>query len=98
MPLEQLATEFKLRTTEVIDRVQGLEAMGRLTGVMDERGKVRGLIAFWVLTSRLLLGQPQRERGAMWTLPPPVSFYIIHSYQLEIPLNFPLVNPCSPPF
>ena len=43
MPLEQLATEFKLRTTEVIDRVQGLEAMGRLTGVMDERGKVRRL-------------------------------------------------------
>ena len=42
VPLEQLATEFKLRTTEVIDRVQGLEAMGRLTGVMDERGKVGG--------------------------------------------------------
>eukprot|EP00955_Chlamydomonas_euryale_P030455 320552-Chlamydomonas_euryale.AAC.36 len=39
VPLEQLATEFKLRTTDVIDRVQGLEAMGRLTGVMDERGK-----------------------------------------------------------
>lgn len=42
VPLEQLATEFKLRTTEVIDRVQGLENMGRLTGVMDERGKVSG--------------------------------------------------------
>lgn len=40
MPLEQLATEFKLRTTDVIDRVHGLEAMGHLTGVMDERGKV----------------------------------------------------------
>jgi hypothetical protein len=39
VPLEQLATEFKLRTTDVIDRVLGLEAMGRLTGVMDERGK-----------------------------------------------------------
>lgn len=40
VPLEQLATEFKLRTTDVIDRVHGLEAMGHLTGVMDERGKV----------------------------------------------------------
>jgi hypothetical protein len=40
VPLEQLATEFKLRTTDVIDRINGLEAMGRITGVMDERGKV----------------------------------------------------------
>jgi hypothetical protein len=29
-----------MRTTDVIDRINGLEAMGRLTGVMDERGKV----------------------------------------------------------
>ena len=40
VPLDQIAVEFKLRTTEVIDRINGLEAMGRLTGVMDERGKV----------------------------------------------------------
>ena len=26
---------------DVIQRVQGLEAMGRLSGVMDDRGKVR---------------------------------------------------------
>jgi len=38
-PLEEIATEFNLRTTDVIDRIHGLEAMGRLTGVMDERGK-----------------------------------------------------------
>ena len=25
----------------MINRIQGLEAMGRLTGVMDDRGKVR---------------------------------------------------------
>lgn len=31
-----------MRTTDVIDRISSLEAMGRLTGVMDERGKVRG--------------------------------------------------------
>jgi flagellar motor protein MotB len=39
VPLEDLATEFKLRTSDVINRVQGLEAMGRLTGIMDDRGK-----------------------------------------------------------
>jgi hypothetical protein len=36
----QIALEFGMRTTDVIDRIKGLEAMGRLTGVMDERGKV----------------------------------------------------------
>lgn len=35
----QLATEFRLRSTEVVDRIQALEAQGQLTGVMDERGK-----------------------------------------------------------
>ncbi len=39
VPLEEVAVEFKLRTTDVIDRIQSLEAMGRLSGVMDERGK-----------------------------------------------------------
>ena len=39
VPLEDLANEFKLRTSDVINRVQGLEAMGRITGVMDDRGK-----------------------------------------------------------
>ncbi|KAJ9523932.1 hypothetical protein QJQ45_022399 [Haematococcus lacustris] len=39
VPLEQLATHFKMRTTDAIDRIHGLEASGRLTGVMDERGK-----------------------------------------------------------
>lgn len=37
--LEELAAEFGLRTQEAIMRVQALEGMGRLTGVMDERGK-----------------------------------------------------------
>lgn len=35
----QLATEFRLRSAEVVDRIQALEAQGALTGVMDERGK-----------------------------------------------------------
>lgn len=39
VPLEELATEFKMRSSDVIDRIRGLEAMGRLTGLMDERGK-----------------------------------------------------------
>lgn len=41
VPLEQLAVEFGMRTTDVIDRIAQLESMGRLTGIMDERGKVR---------------------------------------------------------
>ncbi len=40
VPLEQLAMDFKLRTTDVIERIRVLEEQGRLTGVMDDRGKV----------------------------------------------------------
>lgn len=37
--LEDLAAEFKLRTQECINRITSLEDMGRLSGVMDDRGK-----------------------------------------------------------
>ena len=37
--LEELAAEFGLRTQDVVSRVQALESMGRITGVMDDRGK-----------------------------------------------------------
>ncbi|CAA7405618.1 unnamed protein product [Spirodela intermedia] len=39
IPLEDLAAEFKLRTQECINRITSLESMGRLSGVMDDRGK-----------------------------------------------------------
>ncbi|KAG2483696.1 hypothetical protein HYH03_017496 [Edaphochlamys debaryana] len=39
VPLEGLALEFGMRTADAIERIRALEAMGRLTGVMDERGK-----------------------------------------------------------
>lgn len=39
--LEDLAAEFQLRTQEVVQRIEQLEKMGRITGVMDDRGKVR---------------------------------------------------------
>ncbi|QHN95789.1 DDRGK domain-containing protein [Arachis hypogaea] len=39
VPLEDLAAEFKLRTQECINRITNLESMGRLSGVMDDRGK-----------------------------------------------------------
>ncbi|KAB1215319.1 DDRGK domain-containing protein 1 [Morella rubra] len=39
VPLEDLAAEFKLRTQECINRIISLESMGRLSGVMDDRGK-----------------------------------------------------------
>ncbi|KAM7250668.1 hypothetical protein ACFE04_022551 [Oxalis oulophora] len=39
VPLEDLAAEFKLRTQECINRISSLESIGRLSGVMDDRGK-----------------------------------------------------------
>ena len=32
--------EFKLKTQQVIDRIQDLQANGTLTGVIDDRGKL----------------------------------------------------------
>ncbi|XP_041368980.1 DDRGK domain-containing protein 1-like [Gigantopelta aegis] len=37
--LEDLAAHFKLKTQDVIQRVQDLQAEGQLTGVIDDRGK-----------------------------------------------------------
>ena len=37
--LEELAREFGLRTEDVVNRVRGLEQMGYITGVIDDRGK-----------------------------------------------------------
>ncbi|XP_069140360.1 DDRGK domain-containing protein 1-like [Argopecten irradians] len=37
--LEDLASHFKIRTQDAIDRIQELVAEGRLTGVIDDRGK-----------------------------------------------------------
>ena len=37
--LEDMAAEFKLKVHDLLDRLQSLEQMGHLTGVIDERGK-----------------------------------------------------------
>lgn len=37
--LNDLAAQFNMRTQDVITKIGGLEADGRLTGVMDDRGK-----------------------------------------------------------
>jgi DDRGK domain-containing protein 1 len=37
--LEEVAAEFGLRTSEVVSKVQSLESEGRITGIMDDRGK-----------------------------------------------------------
>lgn len=39
--LDELAAEFRMKTAEVVKRVQALEAEGALTGIMDDRGKVQ---------------------------------------------------------
>ena len=37
--LEELGAEFSLRTADVLARIHALEAEGRLTGIVDDRGK-----------------------------------------------------------
>ena len=37
--LEDIAAEFKILTKEVIQRIEQLEASGRLLGITDDRGK-----------------------------------------------------------
>lgn len=37
--MDEVGAEFGLRTADAIQRVQALEAEGRITGVMDDRGK-----------------------------------------------------------
>jgi DNA-binding MarR family transcriptional regulator len=37
--LEELAAEFGMRTVDVLARIRSLEADGRLSGVVDDRGK-----------------------------------------------------------
>ena len=37
--IEDIAAEFQLRSKEVVERIESLERMGRVTGVVDDRGK-----------------------------------------------------------
>lgn len=37
--LEDVAAEFRLRASAVIDRIQQLEKLDRLSGIFDDRGK-----------------------------------------------------------
>mmetsp|Transcript_37627 Transcript_37627/g.117257 ORF Transcript_37627/g.117257 Transcript_37627/m.117257 type:complete len:321 (+) Transcript_37627:134-1096(+) len=37
--LEDLAAEFRMRTSSAIDRLEQLEKLGRLSGIFDDRGK-----------------------------------------------------------
>jgi hypothetical protein len=37
--IEELASKFSLRVPEAMSRLEALEKMGRLTGVLDDRGK-----------------------------------------------------------
>jgi hypothetical protein len=50
-----VAAKFNLKAQEVLNRVEGLEAMGRITGVLDDRGKFifisteeMGNVAKWI--------------------------------------------------
>lgn len=39
VPLEDIAAQFSIRTSEVIEKVRDLESSKRITGIMDDRGK-----------------------------------------------------------
>lgn len=39
VPLEDIAAQFGIRTSEVIEKVRDLESSKRITGIMDDRGK-----------------------------------------------------------
>lgn len=39
VPLEDIAAQFGIRTSEVIEKVRDLEASKQITGIMDDRGK-----------------------------------------------------------
>ena len=43
--LDDLASEWKMRTADVVNRLTALEQSGRITGIMDERGMRRGAAA-----------------------------------------------------
>jgi hypothetical protein len=51
--LEELSAEFGIRTKEIIDHIHALESSGQLTGVMDDRGKVRSPGLWFVSVSRI---------------------------------------------
>ena len=66
--LDEVAAEFGLRTQDVINRIQSLESIGRLTGVMDDRGKVRSVsvsVRASAQEQRLVSGRadPRRTRA-----------------------------------
>jgi hypothetical protein len=61
-PLDEVAAEFKLKSQEVVNRVEGLEAMGRISGLLDDRGKFIYIspeemesVAKWIKTQVLRL-------------------------------------------
>ena len=39
VPLEDIAAQFSIRTSDVIEKVRELESSKRITGIMDDRGK-----------------------------------------------------------
>ena len=40
---EDVSLELKMRTKDVVTYIKGLEESGKLTGIMDDRGKVCAL-------------------------------------------------------
>lgn len=69
MELDELAAEFGMKVTDAVALVQRLEAERKLTGIMDDRGKVcrwracglRGLA--WGRWRRMRRGEKDSKEG-----------------------------------
>jgi len=76
--LDEVAGEFKLKSQEVVNRVEGLEAMGRITGLLDDRGKFIYIsleemeaVAKWIkLQGRISVGDLAVESNRLIDLEP----------------------------
>ena len=100
--LDELAAEFGLRGAEAPRRVAELEASGAITGVMDDRGKVRHppKLSFLQSSSSILCqaggrrrSRPRRGRPCpsacrLLCLVPPMQYIFISTQEMEAVADF----------
>ena len=76
--LEELASEFGMKVHDVLDRLMALEAMGHVTGVIDERGKfifitseeMRAVASFVTRKGRVRISTLAQESNRLIDLTP----------------------------
>lgn len=89
--LEDLAAEFRLRTQDVINRINQVQEMGLLTGVMDDRGKfiyiseeeLMAVKKFIEQRGRVNIMELAKASSELINLSPPVSLPTDNSVEIE---------------